>query len=285
MRYVVAVAREKNFTRAARSCFVAQSALSHQIKALENELGVALFARTSRRVELTASGEAFLPHAHAALEAADQAVSHAAAAVGRVRGPLRVGMIPTLTAVDVADFLTRFRAAHPQVRVGLQVGGSHELEADVTAGRLDMAFLGLPTGRVPEIGHRLLDRHRLLAVLPAGHHLGEREELRLSDLVTEPFADFPAGSPGRAQSDLAFEQSGLSRDVTIEAMDVSLILNLVERGLAVALLAPGVVPAGRPIVVRPVLDGPERAEHLVWNQFNPTPAASAALEVLELSQP
>lgn len=283
MRYVVAVAREKNFTRAARLCFVAQSALSHQIKALENELGVALFARTSRRVELTPAGEAFLPHARASLEAAEQAAARATAALGDVRGPLRVGIIPTVTAVDVADFLARFRSVHPAVRVELRIGGSDELETDVQAGRLDLAILGLPAGQVPEVGHHLLDRHRLLAVLPAGHRLKRQEELRLSDLIGESFADFPAGSPGRAQSDGAFEQGGLTRDVAIEAADVSLILDLVERDLAIALLAPGVVPARRQVAVRSVADGPERDEYLVWNKFNPASVAIAALEVLGLS--
>ncbi|WP_394275979.1 LysR family transcriptional regulator, partial [Luteococcus sp.] len=97
MRYVVAIAEEKNFTRAAERCFVVQSSLSHQIKALEHELGVALFARSSRRVELTAAGEAFLVHARASLAAAERAVSEAAAANGQVRGTLTVGVIPTVT--------------------------------------------------------------------------------------------------------------------------------------------------------------------------------------------
>src|SRR5690625_1962324 len=88
MRYVVAVAEERSFTRAAQRCFVVQSALSHQIKALENELGVTLFARTSRRVAPTAAGEAFLGAAREALAAADRAVAEAGAATGELRGTL-----------------------------------------------------------------------------------------------------------------------------------------------------------------------------------------------------
>ena len=100
LRYVVAIAEERNFTRAAERCFVVQSALSHQIKALEQELGTALFVRSSRRVELTAAGEAFLTEARASLAAADRAVAVAAEAVGQVRGSLSVGVIPTVTAVS-----------------------------------------------------------------------------------------------------------------------------------------------------------------------------------------
>ncbi|MEV4068036.1 LysR family transcriptional regulator, partial [Nonomuraea dietziae] len=82
MRYVVAVAETSNFTRAAERCMVVQSALSHQIARLERELGARLFERTSRRVRLTPEGEAFLPAARQALEAAERARAEVAAAAG-----------------------------------------------------------------------------------------------------------------------------------------------------------------------------------------------------------
>ena len=108
MRYVVAVAETGSFTRAAERCFVVQSALSHQIANLERELGVKLFARTSRRVELTQAGQAFLPGARLSLEAAERAATEAAAAAGEVRGHLAIGTIPTVTAVDIPEALQRF---------------------------------------------------------------------------------------------------------------------------------------------------------------------------------
>ncbi|HMS36947.1 MAG TPA: LysR family transcriptional regulator, partial [Arachnia sp.] len=126
MRYVVAVAEERSFTRAAGRCFVVQSALSHQIKALERELGVTLFARTNRRVELTAAGEAFLASARTSLDAAGRAATDAAAAVGEIRGSLTVGLIPTVSAIDIPAALKEFRRAHPAVRFALRGGGSDE---------------------------------------------------------------------------------------------------------------------------------------------------------------
>src|SRR3954447_16333775 len=101
MRYVVAIAETSSFTRAAERCLVVQSALSHQIARLERELGARLFERTSRRVRLTAAGAAFLPAAHQCLDAAQRAAAEVAAAVGQVRGHLRVAVIPVITAVDV----------------------------------------------------------------------------------------------------------------------------------------------------------------------------------------
>ena len=86
MRYALAIAEEQGFTRAAERCFVAQSALSRQIKSLESELGVTLFARTSRKVEVTPAGEAFLEQARLCLQAAERAKVEAAGCAGRGEG-------------------------------------------------------------------------------------------------------------------------------------------------------------------------------------------------------
>ncbi|HJB64590.1 MAG TPA: LysR family transcriptional regulator, partial [Candidatus Microbacterium pullistercoris] len=139
MRYVVAVAEERSFTRAAERCHVVQSALSHQVKALEAELGVRLFERTSRRVDITAAGEAFVAAARQSLAAADRAVADAAEASGRVRGTLTVGVIPTVTAIDIPAALSAFRRAHPAVQMRLHGGGSHEFIAAIVDGDMDVA--------------------------------------------------------------------------------------------------------------------------------------------------
>lgn len=284
LRYVLAVAETGNFTRAAAQCFVVQSALSHQVKALERELGLTLFARTSRRVELTSAGEAFLPAARACLEAAERAVVESAAAAGQVRGRLSIGVIPTVTALDVPDVLRRFRDAHPQVPVGLRVGSSRDFIREIREGVLDVALLGLPvTEPPPGVAHRELRRSRHLAVLPSAHRLTRRRRLRLADLADEVFADFPADSPGRAQSDLAFAAAGLQRQVAFEVTAVDHVLGLVEAGLAVALLSPGTVPERSGLRTLPVADGPERAEYLAWSDFNPRPAALAFLRTLGFS--
>ena len=119
MRYVVAIAEHGSFTRAAEACFVVQSALSHQVARLEQELGVRLFHRTSRQVRLSPAGEAFLPVARQCLDAAERAVAEVAAATGEIRGTLAVGLVPTVAAIDVPVVLREFRERHPQVRLRL----------------------------------------------------------------------------------------------------------------------------------------------------------------------
>lgn len=285
MRYVVAVAEERNFTRAAERCHVVQSALSHQIKALERELGVTLFARTSRRVELTAAGEAFLIAARASLDAAERAVADAAASAGQVRGTLTIGVIPTVTAIDLPAALGEFHRAHPAVRIRLRGGGSDEFIIAITEGSMDVAVLGLPEAAPPKgLNTRVLARERLVAVVSAHHALAGRRRLRLEDLAGEAFVDFPEGTPGRAPSDLAFQAAGIHREVAFEAMSTDLILSLVTHDLVIALLSPAVVPDNDGLRVIPVTDGPTRIEYLAWSEFNPSPAARAFLDGLQLLQ-
>ena len=279
LRYALAVAEERNFTRAAQKTHVVQSALSHQIKALERELGVQLFARTSRRVELTEAGHAFVAGARATLDAADRTVTEAVAATGPMRGNLTVGAIPTVTRLDLVAVLGRFHRTYPQVSVGLSVGGSVDFIERIRAGSLDAAVLGLPEAAVPTgVASQVLARERLVAVLGPGHRFARRKRLRLADLADEAFVDFPADSPGRAQSDRAFDEAGLTRTVAFESMLVDMMLDLVAHDLGIALLAPAVVPEGRGLITVPVVDGPKRVEYLAWSEFNPSPAASAFVE-------
>jgi DNA-binding transcriptional LysR family regulator len=282
LRYVVEVAGTSSFTRAAERCFVTQSALSHQIAALEREIGQRLFVRSSRSVRLTEAGEAFLPHAKTALVAAEQAKEDAVAAGGDVVGTLRLGVIPTVTAVDLPQILVDYHAAHPFARVELQVGNSDALMAAVRGGELDIALVGLreevsPTG----VASRVLSTDSLVAVLPPQNALAGAASLDLGDLAGMTFADFPAGSSGRAQSDVAFAAAGVKRDVAFEADSAELILGLVAAGLAVTLLAPGVVTRSNAAVVAiEVRNGPSRSEYVVWDAAAPRSVARAFLTVL-----
>ena len=279
LRYAVAIAEEQSFTRAAERCFVVQSALSRQIKSLESELGVRLFARTSRKVEVTPAGEAFVKPARLCLQAAERAKASAAAAHGQIRGSLTIGVIPTVTAVDVAAVLGAFRRSYPEVGVHVRTGGSDEFLRRIAAGELDVGFLGLADGVTPRgVQMRELSRERLVAVLSERHRLAGRHRLRLEDLADEPFVDFPEGSSGREQSDLAFERARLRREVSLEVNTADLLTGLVRQGLGVALVAPSVAREAPGCVCIPVSDGPVRVEYLAWDSFNPSPVAQVLVD-------
>ncbi|EXU65788.1 MULTISPECIES: LysR family transcriptional regulator [Streptomyces] len=286
MRYVVAVAETNSFTRAAERCLVVQSALSHQIARLEKELGARLFERTSRRVRLTPAGAAFLPAARQCLDAAERAAAEVAAAVGEVRGRLAVGLIPTVTAVDIPGALRDFRERYPRVRISLRVGASDELVEQVEEGALDVAFLGLPTTARPRgVAAHELARDRLVAVVAPDHPLAGESQVDLRRLSSEVFVDLPAGTAGRAQSDLAFEAAGLTRDVAFEVTSADFIARLVGPGLGVAMLPTAYAPQLAGVVTIEVADAPARVEYVIWSRFSRTPAATAFLTALDITPP
>jgi DNA-binding transcriptional LysR family regulator len=276
----VAIAEERNFTRAAERCFVVQSALSHQIKALEQELGTALFVRTSRRVELTGAGEAFLVEARASLAAADRAIAAAAEATGQIRGSLSIGVIPTVTAINVPNVIETFHDSYPQVDLTVRSGGSDTFIREIREGRLDVAFLGLDaaTATLNGVASHEMARERLVVVMSTCHELARDDTVTLADLAEETFIDFPTGTPGRLQSDRAFDTAGLLRRVAFEAMSVEFMLALVQRKLGLCLLPAGTVPHDPRVRAIPVTDGPVRTEFLAWNDFNPSPPARAFVE-------
>ncbi|RAY12985.1 LysR family transcriptional regulator [Actinomadura craniellae] len=285
MRYVVAVAETANFTRAAERCRVVQSALSHQIARLERELGARLFDRTSRRVRLTPAGEAFLPAARQALDAAERARAEVAAASGELRGRLAIGAIPTVTAVDLPNALKSFHVRHPQVRITLRVGSSDELAEQVRQGALDIAFLGLPPSVQPKgVQGRALARGELVAVVAPGHPLADMAGVDLHRLAKEVFVDFPAGTAARAQSDEAFAAAGVSREVAFEITNADLMARLVRLGLGIAMMPAAFAPELRDVQAVELSDPPTRVEHLIWSRLRPSPAAAAFLGVLDIRE-
>ncbi|MEU8730728.1 LysR family transcriptional regulator [Streptomyces tendae] len=283
MRYVLAVAETMSFTRAAERCHVVQSALSHQVARLEQELGTKLFERTTRRVRLTPAGEAFLPAARQCLAAAERAVAEVAAAVGEVRGQLRVGVISSVAAVDIPRALRDFRRRYPKVRVSLRVGASEELVGRVGEGDIEVAFLGLPTTARPQgVEAHVLGRDRLVAVVAPDHPLAGAEAVDLRRLAEEEFVDLPARTAGRAQSDLAFAAAGLTRDVAFEVTNTHFLARLVGQGLGVAMLPSAYVAQLSGVTTLQVTDAPARVEYVVWPAGSRTPAATAFLRLLDV---
>ncbi|GAB2884747.1 hypothetical protein GCM10022245_20280 [Streptomyces mayteni] len=151
---------------------------------------------------------------------------------------------------------------------------------------MDVAFLGLPTTAYPAgVAVRELARDRLVAVVAPDHPLAGEPVVTLRRLATEVFADLPAGTAGRAQSDLAFAAAGLTRDVAFEVTTADYLARLVAPGLAVAMLPSAYVPQlpGGVVTVE-VSDAPARVEYVIWSRATRTPAAAAFLGVLGIAE-
>jgi DNA-binding transcriptional LysR family regulator len=256
LRYAVALAEAQSFTKAADSEYVVQSALSQQLRKLEDELGVALFERTTRSVALTPAGEALLPLMHQVLAGVDQIKFDAQALSGTIAGRLTVGMMEVPSeSLDVAALMATFHARYPAVSVTLRSGGSNLLIEAVRDRKLDVAVVGSnllpPTGRLT---FTELFTEPLVAVLPSSHELAARKSVLLDQLAALPFIDFPPGYCLRHETDRGF--AAVNRRVAFEVTRVDEVVQFVSQDLGVALLPESVaisrVGDNPTLVLRPV---------------------------------
>ncbi|WP_368396719.1 LysR family transcriptional regulator [Streptomyces sclerotialus] len=286
LTYVVAVAETGSFTRAAHRCFVVQSALSHQIARLEQELGTRLFERTSRRVRVTAAGEAFLGPAREALAAVERAGAEAVACGSEVRGQLSLGIIAPLTAVDLPGLLAAYRGRHPDVHVTLRARPVRDLLQQVREDALDLAFVDMGPGRLPAgLAGRELAHEDLVAIVPHGHRLADTAQATLGRLAEETMIDMPPGSGIRRHNDTAFATAGVPRTVAFEADTMALLEELVGRGLGIGLVPAAAATRMPQVSAVTVTDVAPRTVGAVWKASTATPAARAFLQLLQHHMP
>jgi DNA-binding transcriptional LysR family regulator len=179
-RYFIAVAEELNFRRAARRLHVAQPPLSSQIKALESELGVRLFERTTRQVKLTAAGNVFLEECRLVLEAAGRAERRAREAQHGVAGTLRLGIIAPVANAWLARILREFRQNFPLVQLSLFDLTSTEQLQRLEANELDAGLLRPPIVS-PELQFDFVNESEHVLAAPAGHPLAVKKKLTWKD--------------------------------------------------------------------------------------------------------
>src|ERR1700761_2065853 len=171
LRYAVAVAAHRHFTRAAAAVPVAQPALSHQIKLLEQELGVELFERSRSGVRPTEAGEIFLLRARRALAEIDAAREEIGALKGLTSGRLMLGAMQALAGLDLPRLIAAFHAAYPGVDVSLREDSARDMLAMAARGEIDLAIAALDVGRPGGFEVVRLVREPVLVAMPAAHRL------------------------------------------------------------------------------------------------------------------
>lgn len=256
LEHFLAVAETGSFTRAAARVHVVQSALSVSVRSLETELGTRLFDRTTRRVDLTDAGRALVSEARNALAAVESARDAVAAVAGGTRGTVRIGIMHSMPGVDLTAFITAFRRERPQARIALSThpDGSAGLAAAVADNELDIAFAAVGDQRRKDLRLLTLAAEPIRLACPPGHHLAGRKAVRLAEIAGEPFIDVPPSWGSRMSIDRLFAEHDLRRHIIVEVGDVATVIQLVQAGLGVALVAPSSAPpdAGtRFISVRP----------------------------------
>jgi DNA-binding transcriptional LysR family regulator len=247
LRYFLAVARHRNFTRAAQALGIRQPPLSQQVRDLERELGYALFRRLPRGVELTEGGAVLRDEAEALLERVALGVKRAGQAAHGTAGSLSVGFTSSAVTHRFApELIRRFREAHPAVDLDIREGNAASVTEAVAAGRLDLAFIRLPVSEQSALAYHAIADEKLLLALPAGHPLAARARrrqvpgLRLADLADESFIFVRRpGAPGM-YGDLieACHRLGFAPKVAAEVDQMLTNITLVAAGVGVS-----VVPA------------------------------------------
>ncbi|WP_435284749.1 LysR family transcriptional regulator [Streptomyces koelreuteriae] len=255
LEYFVAVAEERNFTRAAERVHISQSGVSAQIRRLERELGAELFDRSARTATLTAAGRAALEHARATLAAAGAVGQAVNEVTDLIRGQLVVGMVIGCTLTPLFDALSAFHRAHPGVELSLLEDNSDRLVEAVRAGTVDLALVGTATAAPEGLEALTLISERLVVAVAAGHPLAERRRVVLADLVTQPIICMPPGTGLRTLFDRACASQDLHPTIALQASAADAIADLAARGLGVAVLSESMAASyGDRIVARPIDD-------------------------------
>ncbi len=283
LRYFVAVAEELHFGRAAARLFIAQPPLSQQIQQLERELGVSLFARTSRRVQLTPAGEAFLVEARHILEKVSLAADTAKRAARGDTGWLGIGFAASATYDLLPAVLHDFRAAFPEVSLSLQELNAAEQAAALGDKTIHVGFARPYVSRPESVVNARL-REPFLAAFPEAYPLADSKPLRLSHLAGEPFISFPElPKPSYAETvRLACESAGFTPRVVQEVREMQTALSLVAAGFGVALLPASVRHLHRDgVVYRPLLEPAPRTELAVVSRVDdPSPTLKNFLAIV-----
>ncbi|WP_031466191.1 LysR family transcriptional regulator [Sciscionella sediminilitoris] len=227
LRYFVAVAEEHSFRRAADRLHIAQPALSQQIGKFEKELGTALFHRTTRRVELTTSGQVLLTEGRRVLAEADHAASAVAQAVHGETGLLRLGFVSSAALRLIPELVLALRRSWPGLSIDLSESTTDPQLHALGEGRLDIGLVREVRAAPGLTVHPLL-RERLLVAVHESHRFAERAEVRLAELAEERFLTFPRGQVSRLYDHIAAlcHRAGFRLHAAQEAVQFPTLLGL-----------------------------------------------------------
>lgn len=240
LEYFVTVAELLNFTKAAEKCFISQTAMTQQIRALEKNIGVPLFIRDKHHVELTTAGKVYLNEARIILNRSDEAMRLARMASEGVTGEITIGYISGYGQSDFADILRNFRLAYPNIKVNLIKNNMSVLVNLLEQGKCDLIFTISPKKRNnTAIEHQYITSYPVMAVLAQRHALASSVSLSYSDLENENFIMMQPKGRSKVQMEesvLIYERGGYIPKVVEVESDQETLLLMVSVGMGISIL-------------------------------------------------
>jgi DNA-binding transcriptional LysR family regulator len=283
MRYVVEVAKERGFSRAAVNLHVAQQAVSQQVKAVENALGVRLFERTNRGVDLTAAGEAFVQEARRALSAADRVGQLAQAAARGDVGTLRLAYTLATVYETLPVLIDALAADHPELRVRPREVFAEDIVRLLGDERVDVA-LAPHVGRRPGLDQHAVRVEPFVAAVADDHPLAAEREVRLAALAGQTIELWPqAMAPGYYDAVVAACRDAGFEPRLDEQAAGSTVWGNIARGRGVGLVVGSLryqLPRGLALIEL-AAPAPALAIDLVWPTNRGTPAIRRLVEAAD----
>lgn len=280
LRYLVAIAQEKSFGRAAQRCFVSQPALSVAIQKLEEELGTQLFERGKTEVNVTPVGERVVEQAQKVLEEVARIRDIALAGRNQLAGVFRLGVIYTVAPYLLPDLIPALQELAPEMPLEIEENLTEHLEAALRSGRIDAAIIALPFAP-PGVITEFLYEEPFQVVVPQHHHWARRKSIQPAELATEHTILLNVGHCFRDQVLDACPELNRGDAPTTRTNSLETVRNMVASGLGVSVLPRDAltpkyhsrlvvsVPFAKPV--------PSRRIALAHRKSFPRPAAIAAI--------
>ena len=248
LEYFRAVGRTQHVTQAAMELGLSQPALSRAISTLESEIGIPLFERRGRSVNLTPDGKIFLDYIERAFRVIEDGYEELGDRNEAGRGRVSIGFLRSLSHIFIPQLVGRFRAAHHEAQIGFFQSNSDGLEDEMKRGRLDLIFVA----RIRDTGSFTwveLGTQEIHLVVPVTHPIATQESVSLAEVKDEPFISFRPGHAFRVLADAVFASAGLTPKIAFECDDGSYLMTYVAAGLGIALVPPNyITPDGFKIV-------------------------------------
>lgn len=241
LRYFVSAAESRSFTRAAAQHYISQTAITQQIRALEETMGVTLFDRRSRPIQLTSAGSTFLADAKAILERVDHAMDRVQEASAGMVGTLRIGYTKGYERSNLAEVLRSFHSKYPNILISCHRNDTDHLAAGLLGDEYDIIFTWDSTelAKDDSVMHRLVERSPLVVALYSGHPFARRTVLNRRELKGENILFMSPSGTGESVGDSFFyklyQKAGYQPNILFRSSDIESILMMVaaEEGISI----------------------------------------------------